>query len=77
MRSRLPEALARVAEDGGRHVVLVDDTESLDDVAGAVDQLLKRLLPDVHLIVAGRADALRSAYGHWAQTVRRSGVGVL
>jgi len=73
----LPDALAQVVNAGGRHVVLIDDAESLDDPAGAVDQLLKRLLPDVHVIAAGRADLLRSAYGHWTQTVRRSGAGVL
>ncbi|MGH3812245.1 MAG: FtsK/SpoIIIE domain-containing protein [Pseudonocardiaceae bacterium] len=73
----LPEALAQVAEVGGRQVVLIDNAEALDDPAGAVDALLKRLLPDVHVIAAGRADLLRSAYGHWTQTVRRSGTGVL
>jgi len=73
----LPEALAQVAGAAGRQVVLIDDAEALDDPTGAVDQLLKRLLPDVHVIAAGRADALRSAYGHWTQAVRRSGAGVL
>ncbi|MGH8910823.1 MAG: hypothetical protein ACRD0K_31125 [Egibacteraceae bacterium] len=73
----LPEALAQVADAGGRQVVLIDDAEALDDVAGAVDRLLRRLLPDVRVIAAGRADVLRSAYGHWTQTVRRSGAGVL
>ena len=73
----LPEALAEVADAGNRQVVLIDDAEALDDPAGAVDALLKRLLPDVHVIAAGRADLLRSAYGHWTQTVRRSGTGVL
>lgn len=73
----LPDALAEVADAGGRHVVLIDDAEALDDPAGAVNALLKRLLPDVHIFAAGRADLLRSAYGHWTQTVRRSGTGVL
>jgi S-DNA-T family DNA segregation ATPase FtsK/SpoIIIE len=73
----LPEALAQVAEVGGRQVVLIDDAEALDDPVGAVDALIKRLLPEVHVIAAGRADMLRSAYGHWTQTVRRSGTGVL
>ncbi|MGH8933954.1 MAG: FtsK/SpoIIIE domain-containing protein, partial [Egibacteraceae bacterium] len=73
----LLEALTQVAGAGGRQVVLIDDAEALDDPTGAVDQLLKRLLPDVHVIAAGRADALRSAYGHWTQAVRRSGAGVL
>jgi len=73
----LPEALAQVADAGSRHVVLIDDAEALDDPAGAVNALLKRLLPDVHIFAAGRTDLLRSAYGHWTQTVRRSGTGVL
>ena len=73
----LPEALAQVASAGGPQVVLIDDAEALDDSSGAVDALLKRLLPDVHVIAAGRADLLRSAYGHWTQTVRRCGTGVL
>jgi DNA segregation ATPase FtsK/SpoIIIE, S-DNA-T family len=73
----LPEALAHVAEGGGRHIVLIDDAEALDDPTGAVDALLKRLLPNVHVFAAGRADLLRTAYGHWTQTVRRSGTGVL
>jgi S-DNA-T family DNA segregation ATPase FtsK/SpoIIIE len=34
-------------------------------------------LPELHLIIAGRADSLRSAYGHWTQQVRRSRSGVL
>jgi S-DNA-T family DNA segregation ATPase FtsK/SpoIIIE len=73
----LPDELAQITGAGGRHVVLIDDAEALDDPAGAVEALLKRLLPDVHVFAAGRADLLRSAYGHWTQTVRRSGAGVL
>jgi DNA segregation ATPase FtsK/SpoIIIE, S-DNA-T family len=73
----LPDELAQVAGAGGRHVVLIDDAEALEDPAGAVEALLKRRLPDVHVFAAGRADLLRSAYGHWTQTVRRSGAGVL
>jgi DNA segregation ATPase FtsK/SpoIIIE, S-DNA-T family len=73
----LPEVLAALTAPGTRHAVLIDDAETLDDPAGAIDALLKRLLPDVHLVVAGRADQLRTAYGHWTQIVRRSGTGVL
>lgn len=73
----LPEVLAQVADAAGRQVVLIDDAEALDDPAGAVDALLKKLLPNVHVIAAGRADLLRSAYGHWTHTVRRCGTGVL
>jgi S-DNA-T family DNA segregation ATPase FtsK/SpoIIIE len=73
----LPDALAAVAESGRRQVILIDDAEALDDPAGAIERLLKQRLPDVHLIAAGRADTLRSAYGHWTQEVRRSRSGVL
>jgi S-DNA-T family DNA segregation ATPase FtsK/SpoIIIE len=73
----LPDRLAAVAESGGRHVILVDDADALDDPAGAIERLLKQRLPEVHLIAAGRADTLRSAYGHWTQQVRRSRSGVL
>jgi S-DNA-T family DNA segregation ATPase FtsK/SpoIIIE len=73
----LPDELARVASAGGRQVVIVDDAEMLDDPSGALDALMKRLLPDVHVLAAGRADLLRTSYGHWTQTVRRSGTGVL
>jgi S-DNA-T family DNA segregation ATPase FtsK/SpoIIIE len=31
----------------------------------------------VHLVVAGRADALRAQYAHWTRAVRRSRLGVL
>jgi hypothetical protein len=76
-RNRGDFGLAEVADAGSRHVVLIDDAEALDDPAGAVDALLQRLVPDVHVFAAGRADLLRSTYGHWTQTVRRSGTGVL
>lgn len=72
----LPEVLLQLGP-ASRHVVLIDDAETLEDPAGAVDALLKRPLPDVHVVAAGRADLLRRAYGHWTQTVRQSGTGVL
>jgi S-DNA-T family DNA segregation ATPase FtsK/SpoIIIE len=74
---QLPEALTAVTETGGRQVVLIDDADTLDDPEEAITTLLKQRLPEVHLIVAGRADTLRSAYGHWTQPVRRSRSGVL
>ena len=73
----VPDALAAVAESSGRQVILIDDADALDDPTGAIERLLKQRLPDIHLIIAGRADTLRSAYGHWTQQVRRSRSGVL
>jgi S-DNA-T family DNA segregation ATPase FtsK/SpoIIIE len=74
---QLPDVLSAVAEAGGRQVILIDDADALDDPDEVIIKLLKARLPDVHLIVAGRADTLRSAYGHWTQQVRRSRSGVL
>jgi S-DNA-T family DNA segregation ATPase FtsK/SpoIIIE len=74
---QLPDALTAVSEAGGRQVILIDDADSLDDPDDAIVNLLKQNLTDVHLVVAGRADTLRSAYGHWTQQVRRSRSGVL
>ncbi|HEY2703278.1 MAG TPA: FtsK/SpoIIIE domain-containing protein [Candidatus Dormibacteraeota bacterium] len=69
--------LAAIAADGRPHVVLIDDADALDDGDGAIATLLHRGRPDVHLVVAGRADALRPLYGHWTQTVRGSKLGLL
>src|SRR5205807_10402479 len=44
---------------------------------GAISTLLRRGRPDVHIVAAARADALRPLYGHWTQTVRGSKLGVL
>jgi DNA segregation ATPase FtsK/SpoIIIE, S-DNA-T family len=74
---QLPDALTAVTEAGGRQVILIDDAETVEDPDEAIITLLKQRLPEVHLIVAGRADTLRSAYGHWTQQVRRSRSGVL
>ncbi|MGH3767320.1 MAG: FtsK/SpoIIIE domain-containing protein, partial [Pseudonocardiaceae bacterium] len=73
----LPDVLAAVAASGGRQVIMIDDADALDDPTGAIEKLVKQRLPDVHLITAGRADTLRSAYGHWSQQVRRSRSGLL
>ena len=74
---QLPDALAAVTEAGGRQVVFIDDADTLDDPDDVLTNLLKQRLPEVHLIAAGRADTLRSSYGHWTQQVRRSRSGVL
>jgi DNA segregation ATPase FtsK/SpoIIIE, S-DNA-T family len=58
-------------------VILIDDSDTLDDPGNAIITLLNQRLPELHLIIAGRADTLRSAYGHWTQQLRRSRSGVL
>ena len=34
-------------------------------------------LGHLRVVIAGRTDALRAAYGHWTQRARRSAAGVL
>jgi S-DNA-T family DNA segregation ATPase FtsK/SpoIIIE len=69
--------LDSIPADARPHVVLIDDADALDDGDRAIATLLRRGRPDVHLVVAARADALRPLYGHWTQTVRGSKLGVL
>jgi S-DNA-T family DNA segregation ATPase FtsK/SpoIIIE len=57
--------------------LFVDDAEGFEDVDEAIGGLLSAGRPDLHVIAAGRSDALRSLYRHWTQTVRRSKNGIL
>ncbi|MDP8974773.1 MAG: FtsK/SpoIIIE domain-containing protein [Actinomycetota bacterium] len=59
------------------HLVLVDDADRIDDDSGVLARLLRMRRADLHLVVAGRNDVLRSAYGHWTREVRRSRAGLL
>ena len=68
---------AQVRTIQGPAVVLIDDAESLDDADGAIADLLSSAGPQLHVIVAGRSDNLRSMYGHWTKTVARSKTGIL
>lgn len=67
----------RALASSGPTLVLVDDAETLDDASGTMAQLLSSGRTDLHVVVAGRADVLRSSFGHWTQAVRRSKAGVL
>jgi S-DNA-T family DNA segregation ATPase FtsK/SpoIIIE len=69
--------LARLRSADGPVVLLIDDAEGFDDADGAIAGLLAAGRPDLHVIAAGRSDTLRTLYGHWTQTVRRSKTGVL
>ena len=61
----------------GESVVLfVDDAESLDDPTRALERLLASRPHGLNVVIAGRADAIRSAYGHWTAQVRRSRMGI-
>ena len=66
-----------VLVSGGGALVVVDDAEIVDDDQGRLAQLLTGRLPGVHVLAAGKNDALRTLWGHWTQTVRRSRTGLL
>jgi S-DNA-T family DNA segregation ATPase FtsK/SpoIIIE len=57
--------------------LFVDDAELVDDPGGALSARLAGLDQNLHVIAAARPDALRAAYGHWTQLVRRSRLGIL
>ncbi|MGI8685746.1 MAG: FtsK/SpoIIIE domain-containing protein [Acidimicrobiales bacterium] len=69
-------ALADIAGAAGPQLVLVDDADTLDDPTGAFAAFFAARRPDVHLVAAARADAVRGAYGHWVAQVRRSRLGI-
>jgi DNA segregation ATPase FtsK/SpoIIIE, S-DNA-T family len=61
----------------GPAVVLVDDAELVEDPDHVLAALAGGTGGDVHVIAAGRVEALRAAYGHWTQVVRRQRRGVI
>jgi S-DNA-T family DNA segregation ATPase FtsK/SpoIIIE len=73
----LAALLARLRTADRPVVLFVDDAETFDDADGAIAGLIAANRPDLHVIAAGRSDALRTLYGHWTQAVRRSKAGVL
>jgi S-DNA-T family DNA segregation ATPase FtsK/SpoIIIE len=73
--AELPALLAALAADPRRHLLLVDDAEHVADPDLAA--LVAERRPNLRVVAAGRADVLRTAYGHWTEAVRRSRHGVL
>jgi S-DNA-T family DNA segregation ATPase FtsK/SpoIIIE len=70
-------ALAEIAGGTGPALVLVDDADLVDDDDRTLAALLASRRPDLHVVVAGRNDALRSQYGHWARAARAGRAAVL
>ncbi|MDE0579461.1 MAG: FtsK/SpoIIIE domain-containing protein [bacterium] len=58
-------------------LVLIDDAETVDDANGHLKALSSDGRPGLHIVAAGRADRLRTAYGHWTSEIRFSRTGVL
>lgn len=72
----LAPAIDAAGQSGAPQLVLVDDADSVDDPGGAITRLIKQYRPDVHVIAAARADAIRSLFGHWTAEIRRSRQGL-
>ncbi len=70
-------ASVRDACRGGRRtLVVLDDVERIDDPHGQLAQLLADDDDALRVVLAGRADLLRVAYGHWSAAARRSRHGL-
>jgi S-DNA-T family DNA segregation ATPase FtsK/SpoIIIE len=69
--------LADVATHEGPVLVLIDDADLVDDPVGALAALLAAPPPGLHVVVAGRNEALRSRYAHWSRAARSSRAGLL
>jgi S-DNA-T family DNA segregation ATPase FtsK/SpoIIIE len=67
-----------VGNASGRGVaILIDDADTVEDKAGVIAKLLASAHPGLHVIAAGRADAMRRGYNHWTQKIRDSRCGIL
>lgn len=58
-------------------VLLIDDAHLFSDPDSQVASLLAQANPNVVVIAAGRNDDLRSQYGQWTNTLRKSRLGIL
>ena len=75
MAGRAP--LEAACAPAGPVLVLVDDADLVDDDDGALSGLLAARRPDLHVVAAGRNEALRTRYGHWTRAVRAGRAAVL
>lgn len=58
-------------------LVLIDDAETVPDPDSTFKSLAANSPSGLHIVAAGRADRLRTAYGHWTAEIRFSRTGVL
>ena len=66
-----------VLDSGQRCLFLVDDAERVSDSSGRLEALVSSARPGLSVVVAGRAEALRTRYGDWTAAVRRSRLGLV
>ena len=72
----LGELVTELREADRLHVLLVDDADVVDDPTRGLSDLFAAPRSNLHAIVAGRTDALKTL-GHWSVGVRRSRTGLL
>jgi S-DNA-T family DNA segregation ATPase FtsK/SpoIIIE len=72
----LGELVTELRDAERLHVLLVDDADVVDDPARGLSDLFAAPRANLHAIVAGRTDALKTL-GHWSVGVRRSRTGLL
>ncbi|HZG96175.1 MAG TPA: FtsK/SpoIIIE domain-containing protein, partial [Mycobacteriales bacterium] len=75
--AELAGAVAAVVESGRPTLLLIDDAERIDDDSGCLRRHLVAARPGDRVVAAGRADVLRTSYGHWTELLRRSRQGVV
>jgi S-DNA-T family DNA segregation ATPase FtsK/SpoIIIE len=61
----------------GPALLVVDDAELVEDPTGALSRLVAGRRSGLLVVIAGRPESLRAAYGHWSSGVRRSRLGVV
>ncbi|HEY3728743.1 MAG TPA: FtsK/SpoIIIE domain-containing protein [Solirubrobacteraceae bacterium] len=73
---RLSDLAADLSASEQLQMLLIDDADSVDDPTRALSDLFSAPLGNLHAVVSGRTDALRTL-GHWSVGVRRSRTGLL
>jgi len=74
--TEVAEVIAELRAAEGPQLLLIDDADLVDDPARALSDLFTGPVANLHAVVAGRNDALRTL-GHWSVGVRRSRIGLL
>jgi DNA segregation ATPase FtsK/SpoIIIE, S-DNA-T family len=72
----LGELVTELRDAEQLHVLLVDDADIVDDPTRGLSDLFAAPRANLHAIVAGRTDALKTL-GHWSVGVRRARTGIL
>jgi DNA segregation ATPase FtsK/SpoIIIE, S-DNA-T family len=73
---QIAELVAELRAADGLRMLLIDDADAVDDPDRALSDLFAAPLANLHAVVAGRTDALKSL-GHWSVGVRRARTGLL